>query len=321
MDPPAAGPVNPSHASDEPVIHVRDLRMRYGAHNVLVGVDFDIHSGEVVCLLGPNGAGKSTTIEILEGFRDRSDGLVSVLGKDPIRATEDWRARVGVVLQSWRDHPRWTSRRLLTHLGGFYAPYATPMCSGRTTSTSCSMWSASPSSPIRRSPPSRVGNDAASMWRPASSGVPSCCSWTSRPRASTRYARRAFHELVHRLSELEHTTILLTTHDLAEAEKLSDRILILAGGRIASDGSAEQLARERGRRSGGALEREAASLHLVRIADSTAFVRGLFAEHGEEIEDLEVRRASLEDTYMTLVQRHENERRAAAEAEAPGMTA
>src|SRR5687767_10948716 len=111
---------------DAPVVRVRDLRMSYGPHEVLTGVDFDLHRGEVVCLLGPNGAGKTTTIEVLEGFRLRSAGQVEVLGVDPARAGDEWRARVGVVLQSWRDHARWTPRRLLTQLGGYYEPYSTP---------------------------------------------------------------------------------------------------------------------------------------------------------------------------------------------------
>ncbi|MFZ0141581.1 MAG: ABC transporter ATP-binding protein, partial [Aeromicrobium sp.] len=110
----------------ETVIQVRELQMRYGDKDVLTGVDFDLYRGEVVCLLGPNGAGKTTTIEILEGFRARSAGRVEVLGNDPISGDEDWRARIGVVLQSWRDHPRWTPRQLLTELGGFYEPYSTP---------------------------------------------------------------------------------------------------------------------------------------------------------------------------------------------------
>ena len=110
----------------EDVIGVRGLRMRYGDKDVLTGVDFEVRRGEVVALLGPNGAGKTTTIEILEGFRRRSAGEVSVLGSDPERADEDWRARIGVVLQSWRDHARWTPRMLLSHLGTYYRPYSTP---------------------------------------------------------------------------------------------------------------------------------------------------------------------------------------------------
>src|ERR1051325_9930817 len=111
----------------DPVIEVRDLRMSYGPKEVLTGVDFAAHRGEVLALLGPNGAGKTTTIEILEGFRRRSGGDVRVLGIDPERGGEDWRARLGVVLQSWRDHGKWRVRELLAHLGTYCAPY----CTGR----------------------------------------------------------------------------------------------------------------------------------------------------------------------------------------------
>jgi ABC-2 type transport system ATP-binding protein len=105
---------------------VRGLRMRYGTTDVLDGIDFCVRTGEVVALLGPNGAGKTTTIEILEGFRARSAGQVTVLGADPEHAGEQWRARLGVVLQSWRDHAKWRVRELLRHLGAYYAPYSTP---------------------------------------------------------------------------------------------------------------------------------------------------------------------------------------------------
>src|ERR1700733_6611963 len=83
---------------------VRNLRMRCGDKEVLSGVDFSLRTGEVVAMLGPNGAGKTTTIEILEGFRMRSAGEVTVLGQDPARAGEAWRARIGGVLQSWGGH-------------------------------------------------------------------------------------------------------------------------------------------------------------------------------------------------------------------------
>src|ERR671912_1870452 len=89
------------------VIDVRGLRMRYGSVDVLRDVEFSARRGEVLALLGPNGAGKTTTIEILEGFRIRSAGEVRVLGVDPARGDEAWRARLGVVLQSWRDHAKW----------------------------------------------------------------------------------------------------------------------------------------------------------------------------------------------------------------------
>ena len=108
-----------------PAVAVSDLRMRYGTKDVLHGVSFAVERGEVVTLLGPNGAGKTTIIEILEGFRMPSAGAVNVLGADPAHADEDWRARVGIVLQSWRDHGKWRVRQLLHNLGRFYEPYAT----------------------------------------------------------------------------------------------------------------------------------------------------------------------------------------------------
>jgi ABC-2 type transport system ATP-binding protein len=144
------------------VIDVRGLRMRYGSRDVLTGVDFAARRGEVITLLGPNGAGKSTTIEILERFRMRSAGEVSVLGVDPARGDERWRARIGVVLQSWRDHGRWRVRDLLAHLGGYYAPYATPeRAPDPTTSTRCWRRWGSPSRPASGSPPCPGGSTAA----------------------------------------------------------------------------------------------------------------------------------------------------------------
>src|SRR5215472_1327995 len=99
--------------------------MRYGTAEVVSGISFSVRRGEVVALLGPNGAGKTTTIEILEGFRLRSAGQVTVLGTDPAHGGEPWRARIGVVLQSWRDHGKWKVAELLTHLSAYYARYAT----------------------------------------------------------------------------------------------------------------------------------------------------------------------------------------------------
>jgi ABC-2 type transport system ATP-binding protein len=120
------------------------------------------------------------------------------------------------------------------------------------------------------------------------------------------HARRDFHDLVHRLSDFEHTTILMTTHDLDEAEKIADRILVLDEGRIVADGSPNQLARELTTAtevhwtSGGRRH-----VHAVRDGDSIGFVRDLLVKNAD-VTELEVRRASLEDTYMTLVQRVES---------------
>ncbi|HJR37926.1 MAG TPA: ABC transporter ATP-binding protein, partial [Nocardioidaceae bacterium] len=117
-------------------------------------------------------------------------------------------------------------------------------------------------------------------------------------------ARREFHHLVHRLSDLEHTTILLTTHDLDEAEKLAHRVLILAGGRIVADDSAESLARRVAGEAQVKWTRDGERFAQT-TPDATAFARELFAQYGDEVEDLEIRRGNLEDAYIALVQQHE----------------
>ena len=286
------------------VIEVRDLRMRYGSRDVLQGVDFQVGRGEVIALLGPNGAGKTTTIEILEGFRMRSAGEVSVLGVDPANGDERWRARIGVVLQSWRDHGRWKVHELLEHLGGYYTPYATPerprpqdvdeLLETVGLAGQAKQRLASLSGGQRR----RLDVAVGLVGRPE-------LLFLDEPTAGfDPLARRDFHDLVHRLSDLEDTTILLTTHDLAEAEQLADRILILAEGRIVADGSADQLAREVAGQAEVRWSR-GGERFVHASPDATRFVRELFAQYGDEVTDLEVRRASLEDTYMVMVHRHE----------------
>ncbi|MFA9445807.1 ABC transporter ATP-binding protein [Egicoccus sp. AB-alg6-2] len=288
------------------VVRVRDLRMRYGDTDVLDGVTFEVHRGEVVTLLGPNGAGKTTTIEILEGFRQRSAGDVEVLGSDPADGDEDWRARTGVVLQSWRDHARWTPRDLLRHLGNYYTPYATAErprprdvdeliglvgLVGHADQKILTL-----SGGQRR----RLDVAIGIIGRPE-------LLFLDEPTAGfDPHARREFHDLVHRLTDFEDTTVLLTTHDLDEAEKLADRILVLAAGRIVADGSADELARQVAGEAQVRWSRDGD--HFVHAtSDATAFVRALLRDH-DDVVDLEVRRASLEDTYITLVQQHETGR-------------
>jgi ABC-2 type transport system ATP-binding protein len=119
-------------------------------------------------------------------------------------------------------------------------------------------------------------------------------------------ARRDFHELVHSLSDLEDTTVILATHDLDEADKLADRIVILDRGGIVANGSADQLARAVSSRS--EVRWSVAGEHFVHTThDATGYVRELFAQHGRAVHDLEVRRASLEDAYMAIVLRQETD--------------
>ncbi|MER5265385.1 ABC transporter ATP-binding protein [Actinosynnema sp. NPDC002837] len=293
-------------ASEQVALDVDGLRMRYGTTDVLHDVTFQARHGEVLALLGPNGAGKTTTIEILEGFRMRSAGRVSVLGVDPAHADERWRARVGVVLQSWRDHGKWRVRELLHHLGVYYSCYATDRV-------------ARPWNPDDLVAAVGLTAQAGAKVRTLSGGqrrrLDVAVGIVGRPELlfldepTTGFdpvARREFHELVHRLAARESTTILLTTHDLDEAEKLADRIVILDGGRIVADGTADELAQ----RIAGEDEvrwTHAGQRHVRHVRESTRFVHDLFRRHGDGITDLEVRQASLEDTYLSLVRRVEAE--------------
>ncbi len=286
-----------------PVIQVRGLRMRYGEHDVLSGVDLHVRRGEVVTLLGPNGAGKTTTIEVLEGFRRPSAGDIEVLGVDPLHADEPWRARVGVVLQSWRDHARWSPRDLLDHLGAYYAAFSTaerprPVPTGELLDL-VGLGDAADQRILTLSGGQRRRLDVAV----GIVGRPEVLFLDEPTAGFDPQARREFHELVHRLTDLEATTVLLTTHDLAEAERLADRILILAGGRIVADGSADALAR-RIRANAEVRWTHDGQRFVHATDDATAYVRQLLADHPRGIEELEVRRASLEDTYLELVRAH-----------------
>jgi len=290
--------------------------MRYGATDVLDGVSFGVRRGEVVCLLGANGAGKTTTIEILEGFRARSAGEVSVLGADPATAGDRWRAGLGIVLQSWRDHARWSPRALLAHLGDYYRPYSTPDRSRPYDVDELLAMVGLDGLATRK-----IGTLSGGQRRRLDVAIgivgrPELLILDEPTAGFDPEARRDFHDLVHRLTDLEDTTVLLTTHDLAEAEKLADRILILSGGRIVADGSADQLARDLGREA--QIRWSLDGTHYVHAAeDATAFVRQLLAEHGDAVGDLEVRRATLEDTYLAMVHRDESTPSGAGEGERP----
>src|SRR5215207_9932264 len=105
--------------SPAPAILVRDLHKSYGAVEAVRGIDFEVAAGEVFGLLGPNGAGKTTTVEVLEGFRERTSGIVSVLDHDPSTRPRALRERVGIVLQSSGTYGHGSVRELGSQWAGF----------------------------------------------------------------------------------------------------------------------------------------------------------------------------------------------------------
>jgi ABC-2 type transport system ATP-binding protein len=286
-------------------IQVDGLRMRYGKVDVLKGVSFAVSPGEVLALLGPNGAGKTTTIEILEGFRGRSSGTVRVLGVDPARADDAWRARVGIVLQSWRDHAKWRVGELVAYQGSFYAPFATDSI-GRPWPTADLLEAVGLADRVNV-PVGRLSGGQRRRLDVALGlvGRPELLLLDEPTTGFDPQARHEFHSVIRAATTRFDTTVLLTTHDLSEAEQLADRVAILASGSIIAIGTAADLSRQiagfdevRWTEDGTPFTRS--------VADATSFVRELFKQKPDAIGDLEIRRASLEATYLALVEQAED---------------
>lgn len=270
----------------ENVVQVEDLRKSYGAFTAVDGVSFEIRRGETFALLGPNGAGKSTTIEILEGYRDRTGGEVTVLGTDPSHGGLDWKARLGIVLQSTGESGNVTVREQLTHFAGFYP---------------------NPRDVDEVIAAVGLEEKQKTLIRKLSGGqrrrVDVALGIIGRPELlfldepTTGFdpeARRQFWELIRSL-KAEGTSILLTTHYLDEAAQLGDRAGVIAGGRMVDIGAIDEI--------GGADARipvvrwyEDGVLHEERTTTPGALVARLGEPDG-----LEVVRPSLEDIYLELV--------------------
>lgn len=272
------------------VVRVRDLRKSYGGFTALDGVSFDIHRGETFALLGPNGAGKSTTIEILEGYRDRTSGEASVLGIDPSKGGLDWKARLGIVLQSTGESGNVTVREQLTHFAGYY-PNARDVDE---VIAAVGLVEKQKTLIRKLSGGQRRRVDVAL----GIIGRPELLFLDEPTTGFDPEARRQFWELIRTLKS-EGTTILLTTHYLDEAAQLGDRAGIIAGGTLIDIGRVDEL--------GGTESR----VPIVRWVDNgiareerTTSPGALVAQLGEP-EGLEVIRPSLEDVYLRLVGEHE----------------
>ncbi|GAA2238777.1 ABC transporter ATP-binding protein [Herbiconiux moechotypicola] len=293
-------------APTPPAIRVAGLHKSYGSFTAIAELDFEIAHGETFALLGPNGAGKSTTIEILEGYRDRSGGVAEVLGVDPQHGGLEWKARLGIVLQQSGESANLSVRELLRHVAGLY-----------------------PSPRDVEEVISAVGLEAkaGSRVKALSGGqrrrVDVALGIIGRPELlfldepTTGFdpeARRQFWDLIRSLSA-EGTTILLTTHYLDEAAQLSDRAGVIAAGRLIDIGPIDQL--------GPADARvpivrwhDGATVREERTSEPSHLVSRLTAEHGE-LAGLEVIRPSLEDIYLDLVATAEPAATATATATAP----
>jgi ABC-2 type transport system ATP-binding protein len=275
-------------------ITVRGLRKSYNGLEAVRGADFQIEEGEVFGLLGPNGAGKTTTVEILEGYRTRDAGDVSVLGDDPQRPGPEFRQRIGVVLQQSDLWPNLTVAEVHRAFAGYYAR-------PRNVDEVIELVG------LAEKRNARVKTLSGGQKRRLDLGValvgdPDLVFLDEPTTGFDPAARRAAWDMIRSLRSLG-KTVLLTTHYLDEAEQLADRVAVMREGRIVRVGTPRELTTAehdveiRYRRDGEEV--------LVRTTEPTRVLHELTSEalaRGEELERLEVRRPTLEEVYLALVQ-------------------
>jgi ABC-2 type transport system ATP-binding protein len=251
-------------------IRVRGLRKAYGEREAVRGIDFDVMPGEIFGFLGPNGAGKTTTIEILEGYRSRTAGEVSVLGVDPARPTRAWRDRIGLVLQEGGLNPLLTAREILT----MYAElYSRPRAIGETLElVGLGDWRDVRAARLSGGQRRRLEVAVALI------GDPELVFLDEPTTGFDPSARRDAWGMIDELRRLG-TTVFLTTHYMDEAQNLADRVAILRDGAIVAEGPPSELAAADGR-----------DYRLTVWAE----------ESGVELAGLEARRPTLEDVFLDL---------------------
>jgi ABC-2 type transport system ATP-binding protein len=273
---------------------VSDLRKSYGDLEALRGVSFEISAGEIFGLLGPNGAGKTTTVEILEGYRKRDAGTVTVLGEDPTKAGQHWRESIGVVLQSSAMYQSLSVAESLALFAGYYEQ-------PREVDEVVQLVG------LEEKRDTHVRTLSGGQKRRLDLGLalvgdPELLFLDEPTTGFDPQARRRAWETITALRSLG-KTILLTTHYLDEAERLCDRVAVLRDGEIVALGRPGELTGAlppteiRYRRDGNEV--------VLRTDDPTRTLHELTTQalaDGRELEALEVRRPSLEEIYLSLTE-------------------
>ncbi len=274
-------------------ISVRDLRKAYKGVEAVRGISFAVEEGEVFGLLGPNGAGKTTTVEILEGYRSRDGGDVTVLGHDPQRPGREFRERIGVVLQQSELWPNLTVREVHLAFAGYYA-------SPRDADEVIAIVG------LGEKSGARVKTLSGGQKRRLDFGIsligdPDLVFLDEPTTGFDPAARRSAWEMIRSLRDLG-KTIVLTTHYLDEAQTLADRVAVIQHGDIIRTGTPAELIG--GTQKTEIRYRQAGEDVVVETDTPTRVLAELTARavaDGIELEGLEVRRPTLEDVYLDLV--------------------
>jgi ABC-2 type transport system ATP-binding protein len=280
--------------TDAPAILVRDLRKSYGNTEAVRGIDFEVARGEVFGLLGPNGAGKTTTVEILEGYRARSAGIVSVLGFDPGQRPVALRAQVGIVLQSSGMYRHVTVREAIAHWARLY-----PHPRDVDEVVALAGLQGKEAQQIRTLSGGQARRVDLAL---ALVGDPEIVFLDEPTTGFDPQARRAAWDVVRQLAQLG-KTVLLTTHYLDEAQALADRVAIIKDGRILAEGAPSELGAGGDSRYRVAWRDEAGEIQERQTDDPTALLHQLTSAalaRGEALRDISVSRPSLEDVYLEL---------------------
>ena len=267
--------------------------MSYGSTEAVRGIDLEVQRGEVFAFLGPNGAGKTTTVEILEGYRRRTGGEVRVLGEDPQRAGREWRERIGIVLQSGRLDPYLTVRESIDLYAGYFR-------NPRPTEDVIALIGLEGKAGERASRLSG-GQQRRLDVGMALVGDPELLFLDEPTTGFDPSARRQAWDVIAGLRDLG-KTVFLTTHYMDEAQRLADRVTIIAAGQIVARGTPEDLGE---RDAGETTIRYRAKGEEVVLETKTPVqtlheLTSKALANGEELEGLEVTRPSLEDVYLQL---------------------
>ena len=276
------------------LIQVKGLKKSYGDVHAVRGIDLEIAQGEIFSLLGPNGAGKTTTVEILEGFRSRDTGSVSVLGFDPQtrgHQSRIWRNRIGIVLQNSADAGDLTVLETIEHFSGYY-------------SNPRNVDEVVHSVGLSEKADALIRNLSGGQRRRLDValgiiGNPELLFLDEPTTGFDPEARRVFWALIQQL-RTDGTSIVLTTHYLDEAEALADRVAVINKGVIVEVSTPANLG---GRATSQATVqwRDGQAIKSEKSDNPTAFVAHLSSQFAGEVPELIISRPSLEDIYLEMI--------------------